>query len=214
MDIRSLFTIFLEILFPSKGRGLGTSSCFDLADLVVCFEPSTSSHAIHSLLPYRNPIVRKSIWQLKYYRNERIVSHLANILHSFLLEELTDLVSFEGFWAPMIIPMPISSVRRSERGYNQCEFLLEYLRKLSSEFDIRTDILSKTRNTPHQTKLNRKERLRNIHGCFSILDPRCIRDRNIILIDDVVTTGSTLSEVRRVLLEAGARKVIAITLAH
>lgn len=211
MDIRRFFTTLLDILFPPKKASLG----FHTEDVASCFEPYEVMDSICALLTYRNPIVQKSIWQLKYYRNEKVIASLASLLYSFLLEEISDLICFSGFVRPLIIPMPISVGRRAERGYNQCEILLEHFQSLDQKaIEIQTNIIVKVRDTPRQTKLGRKDRLKNIRGCFAIPSPEFVQGRNIVLIDDVVTTGSTISEVKRVLFKAGAREITAITLAH
>ena len=81
-------------------------------------------------------------------------------------------------------------------------------------FTLSTSALRKVKDTPAQTKMDKRiERLRNLKGCF-LADPEAVCGRNIILIDDVATTGATLDEARRALRKAGARKVIAFTIAH
>ena len=81
--------------------------------------------------------------------------------------------------------------------------------------ELTTDILIKTKETESQTKSkNRAERIKNLEGCFDVKNPEQIKNRNIVLLDDVTTTGATLTEARRALLARGARKVIAIVFAH
>ncbi|KKS56700.1 MAG: Competence protein F, partial [Candidatus Nomurabacteria bacterium GW2011_GWF1_42_40] len=80
---------------------------------------------------------------------------------------------------------------------------------------LEKDILIKPKDTKHQAHIeNRSERLKNIIGSFTVKNSEIIKGRNIILIDDILTTGATLSEARKVLKRAGARKVIAFTVAH
>lgn len=75
--------------------------------------------------------------------------------------------------------------------------------------------LTKIKDTPSQTNSEtRKARMENLRGCFFIKDPTVVANRNVILIDDVVTTGATLQEARQTLLSSGARNVIAFTIAH
>lgn len=81
--------------------------------------------------------------------------------------------------------------------------------------ELISDVLYKPHDTEHQARIkDRRERLQNMRGTFAIKNGEKISGRNIILVDDILTTGATLSEARRVLREAGARKVIAFTVAH
>ena len=80
---------------------------------------------------------------------------------------------------------------------------------------VSNKILKKIKETEHQARLkDRSVRLKNLLGTFEIVDRDLVRGRNIILVDDVTTTGATLSEAKKVLRAAGARKVIAVTIAH
>jgi predicted amidophosphoribosyltransferase len=82
-------------------------------------------------------------------------------------------------------------------------------------FTFEPNVLYRHRYTESQTgMLNKKKRLQNIHGCFSMKHPEVIRDRNIILIDDIVTTGATVKEAARILKKAGAKKVLIFSMAH
>src|SRR3989344_6085699 len=121
----------------------------------------------------------------------------------------------------ILIPIPLSSKRYRERGYNQAELLCENLVKLDENvnFKLEKNILIKQIDTKHQAHiLNRSERLKNIVGSFTILytgkNIGLIKNKNIILIDDITTTGATLTEARKVFKQAGARKIIAFTVAH
>ena len=72
----------------------------------------------------------------------------------------------------------------------------------------------KNRETKRQTTLKRSERLSNVKNSFGVLDAKNISGKNIIIIDDVVTTGATLREAKKVLIHAGARKVLCVAIAH
>jgi len=80
---------------------------------------------------------------------------------------------------------------------------------------LANNILIKPKETEHQARIrDRRERLKNIAGSFAVKNNEKIKGKNIILIDDILTTGATLSEAKKVLKQAGARKVIAFTVAH
>ncbi len=171
---------------------------------------------IYSLFNYKDTLVQQALWELKYRGNRHIARLFASIIYDELLEKLSDMILFDDFRNPVIIPLPLSHERLRERGWNQSEMIARELKNIdkSKNFTVRTDILKKIRHTPAQTKLSKEKRLKNLKGCFNVSRPEAIKQKNIILLDDVTTTGSTLEEAARTLLKAGAKKVIGITVAH
>jgi competence protein ComFC len=176
----------------------------------------TENKSIYALFDYRDEVVRHMIWALKYRRNRQIAKTFAILLYDFLIEEFSDLNVYSDFDKPLLIPIPLFKKRFRERGFNQNELLAKELCKINenSLCILNTAILQKIKNTPHQTNLRRHKRLKNIIGAFSIKNPEKIKNRNIVLLDDVTTTGATLAEARKVLLKAGAKKVISVAVAH
>lgn len=126
----------------------------------------------------------------------------------------------ENFTEPILIPIPLSKKRLCERGYNQAELICKELIKINNlrhgvDIKLENKVLIKPKETKHQAKIeNRGERLLNIVGSFDIQNAELIKNRNIILIDDITTTGATLSEAKKVLKHFGARKIIAFAVAH
>ena len=140
-------------------------------------------------------------------------------MHGKILEELSELTLMENFTNAILIPIPLSGKRYRERGYNQAELICRELEKLDkkSNFTLEKNILIKPKETIHQAHIkDRRERLRNLSGSFAIKEQNknIIKNRNIILIDDITTTGATLSEAKKILKKYGARKIIAFTVAH
>jgi len=170
-----------------------------------------------AIFDYKNPLMRQAIWELKYRGNKKIAALLADCLYDELAEEISERKAFENFTEPVLISIPISATRRRERGWNQTEILATALLKRGGSgafFEIDTTILAKIKNTESQTKKNRAERLESLHGCFEINLPEKIAGRNIILLDDVTTTGATFEEARQTLTKAGAKKILAVAVAH
>ena len=142
----------------------------------------------------------------------------AQALYPRMLEELADLELLENFREPVLIPIPLAPKRLRERGFNQAELLCKELLKLDKSNGIlamANNVLAKPKDTIHQAHAtNRTARLKNLIGSFVVNNQELIENKNIILIDDITTTGATLSEARKILKQAGARKVIAFTVAH
>jgi len=110
----------------------------------------------------------------------------------------------------MIVPVPISKNSLQVRGFNQTELLA---RKISKELGVKMEcgVLVRTKDTPHQTELSKEERERNMVCVFQVTDPAKVKGKNILLVDDVYTTGATSKECTRALLDAGAGRVCVIT---
>lgn len=111
----------------------------------------------------------------------------------------------------IIIPVPINEARLIKRGFNQSEVLCE---NLKSTGKVNTTVLSRIKDTPHQTGLGRHNREDNLKGAFEVKDKKSLKDKTILIVDDIYTTGSTLNEVARTLLKCKPKKVIAMCLAR
>lgn len=160
--------------------------------------------------------LRAAILQLKFRRRERLGKRLGELL------SLTwnPLVENRAGAPPVLVPVPLHSSRRRERGFNQAELLARGLiRKLARTGAapcprIETRCLYRTRATPPQTGLSLHQRKENVRDVFAVARPERIRDRVVILVDDVMTTGATLSAAAGVLKKAGALQVLGLTLAR
>ncbi|MFC1704625.1 ComF family protein [Candidatus Omnitrophota bacterium] len=112
----------------------------------------------------------------------------------------------------MIVPVPLHSTRLREREYNQTDILAN---ELAHYFPIQvcSHAVKRIRNTKPQATLKARQRLSNLQDAFSVTDTDLIKDKNILLFDDLFTTGATVSEMARVLTSSGAHEVSVLTLA-
>ena len=171
---------------------------------------------LKALFQYKDKISRKAVWEIKYCANKKIIQKFSKLFYEFIINEISDEVSFSNFSNPLIIPVPITKNNLRDRGFNQCELIAKEMKKLDTNnyFEFSFDSVSKIKDTSHQSKLkNKTKRLKNLNGCF-YANPEVVKNRNIILIDDVITTGATMSEISRTLKKAGARKIIGFSLTH
>lgn len=218
---KGILRSILDILFPTRCLSCGASDtyiCIDCLSRVRTAERESLSW-VYPIYDYRDPIIKKALWVLKYKNGKAVATILADMLYGRILEELYDQETLENFVKPLLIPVPLSPTRQRERGYNQSTLICEELVDLDTDhnFTLEENILIKPRETIHQAHIkNRGERLRNIVGSFEIKlgEENKIKNRNIILIDDITTTGATLNEAKKVLKKSGARKIIAFTVAH
>ena len=112
----------------------------------------------------------------------------------------------------VVLPVPLSHRRLFHRGYNQAVLLA---RDIARFYGVALDFDSVKRiHRPDMGHKNAKQRAENIAGVFKILKPHNIKDRNILIVDDVMTTGATLAELYKVLKKGGANKVYGVTFAR
>jgi competence protein ComFC len=218
-----LLNTILDMIFPRHCVSCGNHGS-DLCLKCLIDSPEAlreSANWIFPLYDYRHPAIKKSLHLLKYKGRKNLANVFAEAMYGRILEELSELSLMENFKDVILVPIPLSPKRKRERGFNQAELLVRELCKIDNgqNFTFENNILIKPRETIHQAHIeNRNERLKNIIGSFSIKNGKQseekIKNRNIILIDDVTTTGATLSEAKKVLKNAGVRKVIALTIAH
>jgi competence protein ComFC len=118
-------------------------------------------------------------------------------------------------YSPMeaLIPVPLHSAKRRARGYNQSELLARDLSRTIGP-PLLERVLVRTLNTRSQSKLSLSGRMANVQDAFRVKAPRQIQDRQIVLVDDVLTTGATADACASVLLKAGAAQVSVITMAR
>ena len=112
----------------------------------------------------------------------------------------------------IIIPIPLHKLKETERGYNQSYYIAKGINK-SAGIKVSKTAVKRSKYTESQTALNIIEREENIHGAFKVTNKKKVSDKSILIIDDVITTGATISECGRVLLEAGAKKLFAASIA-
>jgi len=217
IKIKKLFLAILDFLFPIPEE----QEELELITPEKLFsesEPSldTRESYVFSVFGYGG-LIKRMIICLKNYYSPKIAKVFAEILYPEILEILSDARIFENFKNPILIPIPVSKKKLRERKYNQIELVANELIKIDQNktFTLNTKSLLKIKDTQKQALVSKKEdRLKNPIGCFAVKHPEKIKDRNIILLDDVYTTGGTTKEARRILLESDAKKVIILTLAH
>jgi ComF family protein len=116
-----------------------------------------------------------------------------------------------------VVPVPLHASKLHERGFNQVELFTRAALKLMPaglELVLRPDVLERTRITASQTGLTIHQRRENIRGAFHVRRADAIRDRDVLVVDDVMTTGTTVSECARILRRAGAVRVWVATVAR
>ncbi len=217
-----MLKFILDLLFEEKCLGCKKSGVPVCIDCILQAEPAVDPNDLNVFSPFafHDPVIRKSIQKLKYYRGRQIAESLGEALYDRALETIADKRLLWGLGADekiVLIPTPLSVKRLKQRGYNQAKLIAEAFARQdpAMSFTICSDVLYKTRETASQVSVkDRNKRLRNVVGAFEVKNKQPVVDKCVILFDDVTTTGATLAECRKVLLKSGAREVFAITVAH
>lgn len=159
-----------------------------------------------NLLKYEN-LIREKIIDYKFYEKSYLYSTFAKIM-------LKDkkICRFLKERYDIIIPVPMHKKKERIRGYNQTELIAIELSKML-EIPIDRRALIKAKNNIVQSTLTKTERIKNVRNVFEIKDNKEILGKNIIIFDDIYTTGSTINECSRILKNAGAKEIVAVTLA-
>lgn len=178
-------------------------------------EPPSGLDWIHPLFSYKDNRVRAIVWELKYKDNTKPLDTIGRVMFDEIIALVSDILVFDSDAKFVLIPIPITNLKRSERGYNQSEYIARNIiqNDLSHILLYAPQWLTKVKETHTQSHSQTKEeRATNLSDCFEA-NPQ-VENKHIILIDDVVTTGSTLKEARKSLLDKGAKRVFAFTIAH
>jgi ComF family protein len=177
---------------------------------------------VQSIFAYKDERVMKLIWNIKYKKSTRAVKIGGYALHKKLIE-IASVAPTRETTSIIIIPIPITNRRRKERGYNQCDLLVDEIEWLSrgstsltsSRFIIEKNLLVRTHHVSRQTLKGRKDRVESSQGIFEVnKEVNEIKKTPIIIIDDVITTGSTMFEAIETLKKAGPEDVRGLSLAH
>ncbi len=159
--------------------------------------------ALRSWVVFKDPI-QTALHKLKYRRDISLGSTLA-----LPLAKYTHSLDWE---VEMLVPIPLSPQRLSERGYNQVALIAYHLAEIR-KWNYAPDALRRIKSTHSQVGLTIKQRQENVQNAF-LANPRLVRNKKVLLMDDVATTGATLISASNALVEAGASNVYALTVAR
>ena len=230
--LKTLWAEALDYVFPKEclncqkeGEYL-CSACFakiELFEQFPCFicnsgqyevgicpecQEQTSIDQIVIACTYTNNIAGQLVEQFKY----NYLEELKKLLGQLLIKQIQKQGLNSVFYAQKLVPVPLHKIRLAERGFNQASELAKQLR-VKYNCQLEQELVQRQENTLHQAKLNRQQRLRNLQNAFRI-NIRQVIPEQVILIDDVLTTGATFSEIAKTCKAAGIKKVVCSAVCH
>lgn len=218
---------FLDLLFPPRCAGCGDlgswlcPTCISEIEFIKpplcsrCGLPSVEDPCLSCQIEpltldgirgvgYLRDPLKRAIYQFKYHKKRKLALPLADLMHEYLLKNPLP--------AELIVPVPLHLDRLRERGYNQAALLAQKLSERSG-LPLEEGSLIRIKGTAPQVALRADERHTNVRGAFRTQGER-LKDRQILLIDDVCTTGATLEACAEALREKGVGSVWALVLAR
>ncbi len=162
---------------------------------------------------YHHPTIRRAIWLLKFSKKYSVLNDIEVYVqkHFQIFLQKHSLLNRKVILAPI----PITKRSKAKRGYNQSTYICKFLARENSNIEIREHILEKTLNHISQNKIkHRGLRAKNVKDSFRARNIESLKGIPIVLVDDVITTGATISEARKALMQKGIKNVHAFSLAH
>jgi len=170
-----------------------------------CLRTKPFFQAAYAPYRYEGPILG-AVKRIKYGQKTFVADAVGPLLAEFVKTRFMPLEPF------LTMPVPLHPKRLRERGFNQSLLLAKHIATgINGELDFLS--LTRTKYTIPQTTLSKKERRKNVQNAFFLRTPDAVKKKNILLVDDVATTGNTLNECARVLTLGGAKAVFCVTLA-
>lgn len=193
-SIQPMIELYCPVCRKPSRQGITHVSCrhtYEIDGLISCYEYSG--------------VMTNAIAKFKY----SLVKDLTETLIELMISSLNQPLFFEQYW--LLVPVPLSKSRKQWRGFNQAELLAQGLAK-NFNWEVTTSLIYRVKNTLPQMQLSRDRRQNNLKNSFQVKSNSA--SKNILLIDDVATTCSTLRECAKELKKAGANKVWGLTLAQ
>ncbi len=212
MGVNNIIGTILDIIYPQVcgicGKVSSKSICnkcrarlksefkFEMDDYTEDVQKNFNEH--YYFFKYEN-LIRQQILDLKFHEKP----YVYKTIMYFFKENKKDLKNLEKY--DIIIVVPVSISRKKERGYNQSTILAKEISKII-ERPFVENVLYKIKNTVPQSTLNKEQREQNAKGVYKVNNIQKIYNKKVLIFDDIYTTGSTLNECAKVLIEQGIKK--------
>lgn len=210
----------LTLLFPEhciNCEKSGNTLCA-ICERTIITKPVALSGTTATLFDYKQPLVKRAIWALKYHHKRSLATYFGTALYREFFKQLTH--GHKKIREEIILlPIPAHKKANAVRGYNHTEAIARAIDRCAKEdrleLTIRTDILFKKKENLRQVETKgRTGRIKNVENIFGVEHGEELAGKTVIIIDDVITTGATIADARRALKEWRPRRILAIAVAH
>jgi len=211
---------FFSFIFPDQCIGCGKDGnvLCAICERTITAKPVALSGSTAALFDYQNPLMKKAIWALKYHHRRALARYFGTALYREFFKKLAKNNKLRGHEI-VLIPIPGNKKAMTMRGYNHATLIAETIRECGASdgltMELEKNILYKRREVPQQVRARGKAgREENVNGIFAVRHVEKIHNKTVILIDDVITTGATMREARRVVKACLPKRVLALAVAH
>lgn len=216
---------FISLLFPRccaiSGKPLARGEqliSFEYAASLPRYDPYSSNDNLYR--KFSGLVNLNYVWA--YYKFSK-KSGVQKLMHQIKYNNMPELGELSGRWfgeaiheiksdIDLVIPVPMHPAKRRKRGYNQADYIAKGVAE-TLQIEWYPDVMIKAKNTSTQTKKGRKERFDNAEDIYRVKDPAKIVGKRALVIDDVITTGATIGQCAKLLLESGCTNVSVAALA-
>ncbi len=220
LRIMSFVEELLNMLFPERCIGCeksGSALCA-ICERTITTKPHALSSTVAVLFDYRNPLVKKAIWALKYHHRKSLGKYFGVALYREFFKQLAH-GSKKAREEIFVIPIPSGAKGMSTRGYNHASIIAKTIAECARGDNLpitfSDQLLYKKRENAQQVAvIGKSGRQENVRELFGLRHGEMIRGKTVVIIDDVITTGATAREARRALKEFGPKRVLTIAVAH
>jgi ComF family protein len=152
----------------------------------------------------QNELVKQFLWEIKYNQNTHLAIELGKLAVKNIVQKVKDNID-------ILIPIPLHANKMQLRGYNQTEIIGNGMSEVLNIPQL-SNVIMRGKNTASQTKFTREQRFSNIDDAFEMKNIEKVKDKRILLIDDVITTGATIEGAGKKLVEAGVKSLSVFSL--
>jgi len=208
-----MFKKLLDTLFPIECIGCGKNDILLCQDCFNSLKTNKADHfkneyidQIHVCASFHNELLQKLIHFYKYNYIQELSLSLSQLMIDYYNQIENKLEN------PIIIPVPLHKKKLLMRCFNQAHLIaINFSEKF--RYNLKNDLITRIKHTKQQAQLNKKGREENMKNAFQILDKNFVEGKNFIIIDDVYTTGSTVSEIAKLLKDNNANKIWCLVIA-